>query len=195
VTFLGRRSREARAAEAEMAPVVAELFVAAREHATALRHDVIGTEHVLLALVARHDEAGRTLQHLGLDAAGVRDDICRIAGAGPEPGAAFDADALGSIGIDLDTVRERVEASFGEGALERASRRRGTCGGSAFGVAPQLKQALDGARRSAAREERSLTAGDIAIGLAEQHDSLSARILGDHGISPARLRSALDAHT
>jgi ATP-dependent Clp protease ATP-binding subunit ClpA len=177
-----------------MAPVVAELFVSAQHHATAFRHDVIGTEHVLLALVDRDDEAGRRLRQLGLGAAGVRDDIRRIVGDGPEPGAAFDAEALGTIGIDLGSVRERVEASFGEGALERASRWRGTCGGSAFGVAPQLKQALDGARRSVARQERSLTAGDIAIGLAEQRDSIAARILDDHGISPARLRSALDPH-
>jgi ATP-dependent Clp protease ATP-binding subunit ClpA len=175
-----------------MAPVVAELFAAAQEHATAFRHDVIGTEHVLLALVARDDEAGRLLRQLGLDAAGVRDDIRRVVGEGPEPDAAFDADALGTIGIDLGAVRRRIEASFGEGALERAARRRG-CGGSAFGVAPDLKQALESARRSAVGQERPLTAGAVAIGLAEQHDSIAARILGAHGISPARLRSALDA--
>jgi len=187
----GRRSRSARTTETEMSPIVAELFVAAQRHASAFRHDVIGTEHVLLALVDRDDRAGRTLQHLGLHAAGVRDDIGRVVGAGPAPESAFDADALSTLGIDLNAVRERVEAHFGEGALERASRRRATCTGASFGVAPDLKQALEHARRDAAQRDRPMTAGDIALGLAEQRDSVSARILDDHSISPARLRAAL----
>jgi ATP-dependent Clp protease ATP-binding subunit ClpA len=193
MNFPGRRPRSAQTTETEMSPIVAELFVAAQHGASALRHDVIGTEHVLLALVDRDDRAGRALQHLGLDAAGVRDDIRRVVGAGPEPESAFDAEALSTLGIDLNAVRERVEANFGEGALERASRRRATCTGASFGVAPDLKQALEHARRDAAQRDRPLTAGDIALGLAEQRDSLSARILDDRSISPARLRAALAA--
>jgi ATP-dependent Clp protease ATP-binding subunit ClpA len=189
--FPGRRPRLAQTTEIEMSPIVAELFVAAQHCASALRHDVIGTEHVLLALVDRNDRAGRALQQLGLDAAGVRDDIRRVVGAGPEPESAFDAEALSTLGIDLNAVRERVEANFGEGALERAWRRRATCSGASFGVAPDLKQALERARSDAAQRDRPLTAGDVALGLAEQRDSVSARILDDHRISPARLRAAL----
>jgi hypothetical protein len=35
------------------------------------------------------------------------------------PGRVLDAEALASIGIDLDEVRRCVERAFGEGALER----------------------------------------------------------------------------
>jgi len=35
------------------------------------------------------------------------------------PERVLDADALASIGIDLDEVRRRVEEAFGPGALER----------------------------------------------------------------------------
>ena len=38
---------------------------------------------------------------------------------------ALDADALATIGIDLDEVRRRVEEAFGPGALERTRAARG----------------------------------------------------------------------
>jgi ATP-dependent Clp protease ATP-binding subunit ClpA len=187
----GRHRRGKLAATFEFAPVVGELFVAAQNEAIAFRHDWIGTEHVLLALIGRDDETGRTLRGFGLELARVRDETRCIVGDGPAQEAAFDADALGAIGIDLQAVRQRVEATFGEGALERASRRRGSCGAAAFGVAPRLKLALERARQDAARRGTPLGAADVALGLAEQRDSVAARILDAHHIAPERLRAAL----
>jgi ATP-dependent Clp protease ATP-binding subunit ClpA len=187
----GRRRRGKLAATFELSPVVGELFAAAQREAIAFRHDWIGTEHVLLAVLGRDDETGRTLRGFGLDLATVREDTRRIVGDGPAREAAFDADALGAIGIDLQAVRQRVEATFGEGALERASRRRGSCGAAAFGVAPRLKLALERARHDAARRSVPLSAADVALGLAQQRDSVAARILDAHAISPERLRAAL----
>jgi ATP-dependent Clp protease ATP-binding subunit ClpA len=192
VKLRAARRRPERSAQGALEPVVRELLAAAREEALAFRHDSIGTEHVLLALLRREDETGRALTHLGLDTAGVRAHVRRIAGDEPTPGAAFDADALGSIGIDLEAVRERIEASFGEGALDRASRRRGTCGG-ALGVSPRLKQALERALREAALRGDRPTAADVALGLVLQRESLAADILEAHAISPERLRTALDS--
>jgi ATP-dependent Clp protease ATP-binding subunit ClpA len=190
--MLGVRRRRAKLSETfELAPLVGQLFVAAQDEAIAFRHDYIGTEHVLLALLGRDDETGRTLRGLGLELAGVRDDTRRIVGDGPAQEAAFDAEALGAIGIDLQAVRQKVEATFGEGALERASRRRGSCGGAGFGVAPRLKRALESARQVAARRGTPLSAADVALGLAQQRDSVAARILDVHAISPERLRAAL----
>ena len=194
--MLGRRHRrDKRSNIFELQPVVDELFQAAQVEAIAFRHDFIGTEHVLLALLARDDETGRALRSLGLELAGVRADARRIVGDGPAQDAAFDADALGAIGIDLHAVRQRIEATFGEGALERASRRRGTCGGGAFGVAPRLKRALERAHQAAARRGTPLATADVALALAEQRDSVAARILDARGVSPERLRAALDGAT
>jgi ATP-dependent Clp protease ATP-binding subunit ClpA len=190
--MLGVR-RRSRAEAVEPAPLVRELFAAARVEAVALRHDCIDAEHVLLAILARDDETARTLRGLGLESAGVREDIRRIVGTGPAQEAAFDARALDAVGVDLGAVRERVEAIFGEGALERASRQRGGCGSAGFGIAPRLKQALETARQAAAQRGAALDAGDIARGLAVQRDSVATRILEAHGISPERLDAALDA--
>jgi ATP-dependent Clp protease ATP-binding subunit ClpA len=176
----------------EPAPIVLELFDAARDEAAAFRHDFIGTEHVLVALVGRNDETGRALRRFDLDAEGVRADIRRLVGEGPAPEDVFDAEALRAIGIDLDAVRERVEAAFGGGALERAGRRPGQCGGADFGISPRLKQAVERAWQEAVRRDTELTAAAVAVGIAQQRDSVAARILDAHGISPERLCAALD---
>jgi ATP-dependent Clp protease ATP-binding subunit ClpA len=194
-----RRHRRGKLAEAyELAPVVSELFAAAEEEATAFRHDSIGTEHVLLALIGGHDATGRALRGLGLELAGVRVEIHRIVDDRPGQGVAFDEDALGAIGIDLKVVRQRVEEMFGHGALERALRRQGSCRAAAFGVDPRLKQALERARLAARERSVPVGAADVALSLAEQTDSVAGRILEAHAISPERLGAALrddlDAH-
>ncbi len=190
------RRRRTLATTVELAPVVGELFAAAQSEATALQHDRIGSEHVLFALVGCDDETGRVLRGLGLELTELRADTRRIVGDGPAPETAFDADALAAIGIDLDAVRQRVEATFGDGALERASRRRGQCGAAAFGVSPGLKQALERARQEAAARGTPVASADVAVALAAQRDPTAASLLDAHGISVERLRAALgrEAH-
>jgi hypothetical protein len=51
----GRQQRAKLAETFELAPMVGELFAAAQDEAVAFRHDYIGTEHVLLALLRRVD--------------------------------------------------------------------------------------------------------------------------------------------
>ena len=174
-------------------PLISDLFVRAQHEAIAFRHEWIGTEHVLLALLADDaDPAARALRRLGLDADVVRRDVMRIVGAGPPSGSAFDAEALRAIGIDLDVVRARVEETFGTGALDRAERARGRCGAAGFGVAPRLKQALERSAQEAEREGRGMTAGDVIVGLALQRDAVAARILDRHGITPGLIQRALE---
>jgi ATP-dependent Clp protease ATP-binding subunit ClpA len=194
--LLAWRRRPERTASEAVAPLVAELFAAAQVEAIAFRHDFIGTEHVLLALLKREDEAGRALRELGLDTRTVRCDVRRLVGDGPARETVFDADALARVGVDLDAVRERVEASFGEGALERARRGRGRCGGgTAFGVSPRLKRALESARCDAAGSHNEVAATHVLIGLARQRDSVAARILDSHGASLVRITAAFGWRT
>ena len=136
--------------------VVAELFAAAQVEAIAFRHDFIGTEHVLLALLKRDDEVGRALRQLGLDTRGRA--VRRPAPRRRRPGAG-------------DGVRRRCarpRRSRSRCGARSASRRRsararwsapaarsGRCGGgTAFGVSPRLKRALESARCDAAEVTR-----------------------------------------
>jgi hypothetical protein len=99
----------------------------AQGEARRLGHHYIGTEHILLGLLAVGDGiAADVLRDAGIDAATVERDVVRIvgpgrAGLGPGLGVGIvDADALRVLGIDLDAVRDAVEATFGPGALDLA---------------------------------------------------------------------------
>jgi hypothetical protein len=60
-----------------------ELVAGAQEEADRLRHDYIGTEHLLLALVAAADTpAGRALQDLGVDLEATRSAVVARVGEG-----------------------------------------------------------------------------------------------------------------
>jgi ATP-dependent Clp protease ATP-binding subunit ClpA len=86
----------------------------ARAKATARGEDHIGPLHLLSALTTGDSVATRALAEQGVDAAAIEQEL------GPAPADdTVDATALQAIGIDLDEIRQRVEESFGEGALER----------------------------------------------------------------------------
>jgi len=94
-----------------------------------LGHDQIGTEHVLLALAEdEQGEAGRALARLGISAPDVRAGVLTIVGPCKYPHRRpIDADALATLGIELDEVRSRVEAAFGPGALDSEESRPAGC--------------------------------------------------------------------
>jgi hypothetical protein len=94
----------------------------AQEDARGLGHGYIGCEHLLLAAAAAGEPASAVLRDQGVTPDRVKAEILRAAGRGQPtaPVGGLDADALASIGIDLDVVRARIEAAFGPDALARA---------------------------------------------------------------------------
>jgi hypothetical protein len=98
----------------------------AQKHARRLGHSYIGGEHILLAVVSQTSPASAILSAHGITPEYVEAEIIRRVGLGQGAGAgadlfgSLDRDALAAIGIDLDTVRARIEASFGPQALARA---------------------------------------------------------------------------
>ena len=71
-------------------------------------------------------------------------------------------------------MRERLEETFGPGALEHT---RSGCLGVTPGTKQALPYALDPRRRAAARDER------ILLGMLPVPDSLAGQILGKLGVS------------
>jgi ATP-dependent Clp protease ATP-binding subunit ClpA len=98
--------------------VIRLAFIEARE----LGHQCIADEHVLLGVLRHGASKGATLLRAsGLDLATVRAEILRT---GPTLGPATDpAGALRAIGVDVDEMRQRLEASFGPDAVRAAERR------------------------------------------------------------------------
>lgn len=92
-----------------------QVVVTAQEQARERRADAVRTEHLLAALYAVPDGlAVRVLTALGVTREDVDAEIDRLTDSGPS-----DADALATLGIDLDEVRRQVEDAFGPGALDR----------------------------------------------------------------------------
>jgi len=98
----------------------------AGEHARRLGHRYIGGEHILLAVTGAGQPASAVLSAHGVTPELVEEEIVRRVGlgAGGQGSGLFaglDRDALATIGIDLDAVRARIEASFGPQALTSAA--------------------------------------------------------------------------
>jgi ATP-dependent Clp protease ATP-binding subunit ClpA len=146
----------------------------------------IGCEHLLLGLLAEPGPAAAALTAAGLEAATLRNRLLRGSLAEPDP---LDADALASIGIDLDQVRRAAEATFGPGALDRAgltrARRRGLTP-----LTPEAKKALELALRAAQRlRHREITGGHLLIGIIDQGHNRALGLLAGSAIDPAGLRA------
>lgn len=142
----------------------------------------VGTEHVLLALAYDRASGGAALLgRLSADTAAVESALAPWLGPSSER-ATIDPEALASLGIDFDAVRDRIEGTFGPGALERAS-------ASCLGIAPRLKlalaHALDQAGDSPLRDEH------VLLGILSIPDSAGARALANLGISAEDLRATL----
>ena len=97
-----------------------DLVVRAVEHAIRLGHRYVGPEHILLAAVSTGQPASAVLRAHGVTPKLVEEGIVGL-GAGAGLFGGLDKDALATIGIDLDAVRARIEASFGPQALARAA--------------------------------------------------------------------------
>jgi ATP-dependent Clp protease ATP-binding subunit ClpA len=168
VRLLSRRRPRART----IRPAERYLVAGADE---ARRHgcSIVGTEHVLLALL-RGGGTGAALARLGVEPGEVEAALgCWLT---PDPAPPkIDPEALAALGIDFDSVRARLERTFGPGALERTS-------ASCLNVSPRLKLALayavDEAGGAPLGEEH------VLLGMLLVPDSVVARVLGSFGVLP-----------
>ncbi|GAA2794865.1 Clp protease N-terminal domain-containing protein [Kitasatospora sp. CM 4170] len=174
--------------------------VQAQEEAAGLGHEHIGTEHLLLAVLARpEDPAAAVLVEAGLDHATARQAVRRLLGEGG------DAQALASIGVDLDAVRDAVESVFGAGALdapveEAEPRRRGWFRSDAKGrrapfTARARKVVELSLRESLRLKSGHIGVGHLLLGVIREGEGLGAKVIADHGLDFAALRRAIEAKT
>ena len=104
----------------------------------------------------------------------------------------LDADALRSIGIDLDDVRRRVEETFGAGALddvpERTGRRRGRNRHIPF--TGRAKKSLErGLRQAITLGDTRIGSEHLLLGVLDEGSGLGVRMLRDQGVDLAQLRA------
>lgn len=155
--------------------------VAAQEYARDLRSPEIRVEHLLLGLLSEAEPSLRTL----LERNGITHDTALndlTTAARTELLGAEDAEALRSIGIDLDAVRKSLEENFGADALDRATPPEESRGRLRFGHIPfsrNAKKALElSLREAVARKDTTIEAGHILLAILRAPDPATVQLLG-----------------
>ena len=162
----------------------------AQAEARELGNPNVGTHHLLLGVLGEPDTAGgRALAALGIDGNELREDVRRF----ERDRTAFseqDADALRSVGIDLDEVRRTVEEAFGPGALERGNSGRRGLGAGHVPFTAESKKALELALREAIHlGHGSIGTEHLLLGLVRDEGCSAARILAARGADRERVRA------
>jgi ATP-dependent Clp protease ATP-binding subunit ClpA len=152
----------------------------AQDQARRLRSPQIGVEHLLLAVLQRDDSTAGLMTRHGVTASAIRraldDSVAR---------RGLDAQALATLGIDLDAVRRAAEARFGPGALDG---RLGPVPSGHIRFGKPAKKVLEVAVREAmARGSRSIQGTHLLLGILGQPDG--ARLLRSAGADPEVLRA------
>lgn len=171
--------------------------IGAREEARSLGHRHIGTEHLLLAMLSpQAGVAYQVLTEAGLDQGRVRGTVEDLVGKPTKILDDRDAQALKTIGIDLQAVLARMEESFGPGALETPApvpRKERLWRGQTLGpgFSPRAKKAIELALREAIRlHNKSLGTEHLLLGLLREGNGLAAKVIHDAGLSLDDLRDA-----
>ena len=168
-----------------------EVVVGAQAEARALGHSWIGTEHLLVAAVARpDDDVAGALGAMGLTPEAVRGAVAQQLGAGQD-----DSAALGDLGIDLAAVRRRVEERFGEGALdaprEKKPRRRLLSRGQHLPFTREAKKALELSLREALTTgAKEIRVEHVVLGMLRA-DGLANAVVARLGVMPDDVRRAV----
>jgi ATP-dependent Clp protease ATP-binding subunit ClpA len=182
--------------------------VLSQEAARRLQHRYIGTEHLLLALLNDDGVAGQVLGEAGITRERAEAAIERYLSRGKDgqPFSPTDAEALRSIGIDVDEVRARIEEHFGPIPLEppvppvrrrfslRRDERRTT--GPVKGHIPftaRAKKVLELSLREALRlKSKDIRTEHMLLGLLREGEGLAALVLVQHGNDLDALRRQIE---
>lgn len=152
--------------------------------AESLHSRSVGCEHLLIGLAATNEP---TLEGMGITAEALTSRLS------DDP----DAAALSAIGVDLDVVRERVDANFGPQAwsdAEPKGRRRGGLAGWLLGdhrpFTAAAKKSLDLALREAlADSSREITGTHLLRGILRAPGDNLERIIDAETLKELRDRS------
>jgi len=167
-----------------------QVVVSSQDEARQLHHNFIGTEHLLLGLL---DQAGSptraVLERHGVTRTAAIEVLRRFAGH-----EQLDAAALGTVGIDLDAVRDSVEATFGAGALDAPSPDKGRAVTGHIPFTRRAKKVLElSLREAVALKSGSIADGHIALGILRDGEGVAMKMLADRGVDPVALRDEITA--
>jgi hypothetical protein len=141
----------------------------ARAEAERFGHRYLGPEHVVLG-VLRDGASGasRVLDAFGVDLPGARVALHQLAERGLVPGPRpTDAELLGTLGIDLETIRQSTEQAFGRTAVGRAIREATRARRGGVGRVPRTPLV-----------DPPMLIGQVLVHAGEQARALGAEVIG-----------------
>lgn len=167
------------------------VVVIAQETARDRGAQQIRTEHLLLALYRVPGNLALTvLAPQSVTQADIEADVDRLRDTGPT-----DAEALATLGIDLDEVRRQVEEAFGPGALDRTRAARGKEGwwGGHIPFDRSSKKALELSLREAIRlGHHYIGCEHVLLGLLHTETGAAHHILDGRGVRLAAARVVVE---
>jgi ATP-dependent Clp protease ATP-binding subunit ClpA len=166
--------------------------VRAQEEAADAGDHHVGTEHLILALAQDDGVAGAVLRDAGVTGERLRRWLRQVP-RDDGSGGPLDADALQSIGIDLDDVRRSVEKTFGAGALDDVPGRTGGRRWGRSGHIPftaRAKKSLErGLRQAITLGDTRIGSEHLLLGVLDEGSGLGVRMLRDVGVELRALRA------
>lgn len=175
------------------------IVVNSQGHAQRLGHSYIGCEHLLLSLASLEGDVGEIVRSAGATPQAIEAAIGGI--IGPRWFQGLDREALAAIGIDLDAVREKVQAEFGlpdrtrqargRRPWRRGRRRRACTSNSGYiPFTPRSKKCLELSLREAiALRHKYIGPEHILLGLTRIKDGVLPEIFAAIGVSADTLRT------
>ncbi|MEV8615924.1 Clp protease N-terminal domain-containing protein [Amycolatopsis sp. NPDC051373] len=173
---------------------VRALVRTAQERARTLSHPGVGSEHLLYAVAYSPTPVGVVAREHGLTPGGVAAQTDRLLARPHSVFDGVDAEALATIGIDLQAVREAVEASFGLGPApsSRSRRPRVRRLPGHLAVTGRARSCLDAAVHEADRSGAvQVAAHHFGAAVVAADTGLVPPILAALGVSAPTLRTAI----
>lgn len=180
-----------------------EVVARAQGHAQRLSHEWTGCEHVLLAVAESATRAGARLRDAGAQPDALEKAIGAEIGISPESRDTDTKVTLATLGINLDEVRQAVEATSGPYALDLARtarpagarhqlrRRQASCVAAPAKppFTPKAKRCFSAASREALRlNHGQVGIDDIALALLARDDTAAWKVLLRVKAVPGALR-------
>ena len=167
----------------EVTDEVMDALGKARDEARALGHGYVGTEHILIAFSQVPCRGADTLKVQGVTLDALRAELRRLFEETEWTRYVPDEESLAAIGVDLDAIRSKAEAEFGEGVLPMKGPR---------GLTRRLHALIDAAgQRSRRARDEAATVDDVFTELLRDEDSIAVEVLRRAGADLPALRAAL----
>jgi ATP-dependent Clp protease ATP-binding subunit ClpA len=171
-------------------PEAKAVLVEAQDAAIEIGSTYITPTHLFYGCAKGRDStAGEPLHGVGITGESILDVVPQ----GEHPETSIDRNALRAIGIDYDRVKNAVDETFGEGALESSPDRRvRATTGRRPPFTTEAKRSMELSLRVALElHDRRIRPGHLLLALLRLDDDAISRVVEEHGVSVAGLSATV----